>query len=545
MLSHIRIKDFAIIEDVDIQFGEGFTVITGETGAGKSILIQAITLLLGARGDTDFIRNKCEELLVEGIFQIQDGELLIKRTLNTSGRSRIFINGELATLNQLKEATAFMVDISGQHQHQMLLNEESHIDIIDKYSMDSQLIEEYKRLREEYLSLLSELRRLDELKKEKDSRLDYLKFQRDELSGIKISKEDYENLVSESTVLRHSSKFQELLSETESIVYSQDGSLIELIGKLKKRLFELSQISKDFEYYAGELNNFEALLSELSKLVSDKLTNTDFSPERLDIVEEKLHRIKRLCEKYKMSVEEILPKIKNIEDEIYQLENSEVITKDIQKKLDNVFGSLNKTAQKIHNIRLNSAKDISGRCEEILNGLGFKGMKLKFEINYNPPADILDSAKVLEKGFDVVRILFAPNIGEEFKPLSKIASGGELSRVMLAFKSAILNSDVVGTYIFDEVDAGIGGAVAESVGRFLRNLSKKRQVICITHLPQIASLGTDHFIVEKFVENKRTSMRIRRIRGEERIEEIARMMGGHKITEKNRAYARELLERNN
>ncbi|MGB9600545.1 MAG: DNA repair protein RecN, partial [Myxococcota bacterium] len=537
MLSHIRIKDFAIIDDVDIQFGDCFTVITGETGAGKSILIQAITLLLGSRGDTDFIRNKSEELLVEGIFQIDDKELLIRRTLNRSGRSKIYINDELATLNQLKDATAFMVDISGQHQHQMLLNEESHIDIVDKYASNSEIIEKYKKIRDEYFLLLSEIKRLNELKLEKDSRLDYLKYQREELSSVAVSREEYENLINESSVLRHSSKFQQILSETESIIYSQDANIVGLIGKVRKRLLELSSISRDFECYIKEFENFESLLSELNKMISDRLTRTDFSSDRLDTVEGKLHRIKRVCEKYRISVEEIIPRLKKIDEEIYQLENSEIISKDTEKRLESVFESLKKTAEELHKIRVHSSKDISTRCEEVLERLGFKGSRIKFEIEFNPPADIFDSSKVLEKGFDIVRILFAPNIGEEFKPLFKIASGGELSRVMLAFKSAISGSDVVRTYIFDEVDAGIGGAVAESVGRFLKELSQKRQVICITHLPQIASLASDHFTVEKFVENRRTSIRIRRIKGEERVEEIARMMGGHKITEKNRAYA--------
>ncbi len=543
MLSHLRIKDFAIIDDVDIQFGEGFSVITGETGAGKSILIEAITLLLGFRGDTDFIRNKSEELLVEGIFTLKDNELLIRRTLNTSGKSKIYINGRLSTLNNLKDTTSLLVDISGQHQHQMLLNEDFHIDIVDGYGENEALINEYQRLREEFLKTSEELRGLHNRIKEKDIRLDFLRFEKKELSDAAITRDEYEKLLQESHILRHGARFQQLLSETESIVYSQDQSLLDLLGRAKKKIGEISGISNEFEAYMRDFENFEIVISELNKLISERLMKMDLSSERLDIVEERLHRIKRICEKYNIGIEDILLRLKHIETEINELENSDIITQEIERRIIDLFSEIKKRAIKLHQIREKAASEISSRCEEILKYLGFKGARVKFELSFNPPTGIEESEKIMEKGFDRVKILFAPNVGEDFKPLSKIASGGELSRVMLAFKSAISGSDRVQTYIFDEVDAGIGGAVAESVGRFLKELSKKRQVICITHLPQIASLGDNHFTVEKIIQDKRTKMRIRKIKDEERVEEIARMLGGHKITEKNRAYARELLEK--
>lgn len=544
MLSHLRIKDFAIIDDVEIQFGDGFTVITGETGAGKSILIEAITLLLGSRGDTDFIRSKSEELVVEGIFVNNNKEILIKRTLNTSGRSKVYINGELSTLNQLKESTALMVDISGQYQHQMLLNENFHIEIVDRFASNEALLTEYKKLRDEYLSLLLQLERLQNISREKDSRLDFLRFQRQEFSELAITKEEYEEILQESNILKNGAKFQQILSDAEFILSSSDNSIINLLGRLKKKITELSLMSKEFEVYSNELENISAVLNEMGRIISDKLKNTDFSSERLDFVEGRLHRIKRLCEKYKISVEEILPKLKKIDSEISELENSEITTKDLQKRLESIFSELTSKAERLHQIRVRASTEIACKCEEILQRLGFRGAKIKFVIEFRPPSTPYDKEKVLENGFDNVKILFAPNPGEEFRPLTKIASGGELSRVMLAFKSAVAGKDIVGTYIFDEVDAGIGGAVAESVGRFLKELSKNRQVICITHLPQIASLGDEHFTVEKRIKNKRTIINIRKIQGEERVEEIARMLGGHIITEKNRAYARELLEKN-
>ncbi len=543
MLSHLRIKDFAIIDDVDIQFGGGFTVITGETGAGKSILIEAITLLLGSKGDTDFIRNKSEELIVEGVFEQGGKELLIRRSLNISGRSKIYINNEISTLSQLRDLMALVVDISGQHQHQMLLNEEFHIEIVDSYAADTKLLGEYRLLRDEYLSLLSELNRLETIVREKDSRLDFLKFQRQELAGAAIEQAEYERLLEESNILKNGARFQQMLADAESLLYGQDESISAMLGRLRKRISELSVISKEFESFQGELSGVEAVLSELEKLISRKLTKTDFSPERLDEVESRLHLIKRLCEKYRISVDELVPRLRKIESEIAELENSEIVTKDIRKRLESVFSELNRKAERLHQVRLKSSAEIASKCEQILQRLGFKGAEIRFEIQYEKPSGIYDREKVCERGFDRARILFAPNVGEEFKPLSKIASGGELSRVMLAFKSALSGKDVVDTYIFDEVDAGIGGAVAESVGRFLKELSVKKQVICITHLPQIASLGSEHFTVEKVVQNRRTTIRIRRIKGEERVEEIARMLGGHTITEKNRAYARELLDR--
>ncbi|MCX7957741.1 MAG: DNA repair protein RecN [Deltaproteobacteria bacterium] len=543
MLSHLRIKDFAIIEDADIQFGKGFTVITGETGAGKSILIEAITLLLGSRGDTEFIRNRCEELTVEGIFEHGQKELLVKRTLNLSGRSKIYINSELATLNQLKDATKLLVDISGQHQHQMLLNEEFHTEILDRFASDEEILAEYRHLREEYLSLIQELIRLENLAKEKDSRLDFLRFQRQELSEAAVRKDEYDTLLQESNILRNGAKFQQILSETLSLLSGDDRGISAVLGKLRKKLNELSLISKDFEPFIRDIEEAGAVLSELEKSISDKLSRTDFSGERLDAVESKLHRIKRICEKYRITPEEILTRLRKTETEINDLENSEIATKDTRKRIEQVSAMLIKKAERLHQVRIKSSEEISKRCEDVFQKLGLRGSGIRFEILFEPPSDIYDRERFGENGFDRVRILFAPNVGEEFRPLSKIASGGELSRVMLAFKSVVSERDIVGTYIFDEVDAGIGGAVAESVGMFLKGLSKTRQVICITHLPQIASLGDEHYTVEKVVQNKRTTIKIKKLSDKERIEEIARMLGGHTITEKNRAYARELLEK--
>lgn len=543
MLSHLRVRDLAIIDEVDIEFGEGFTVITGETGAGKSILIEAITLLMGSRGDTDFIRSGSDELTVEGIFHTESGELLIKRTLNRAGRSKVYINNELSTLNQLKNITAFLIDISGQHQHQMLINEEFHIDIVDRYASLEDSLNEYKRLREELFSLLSELSRIEDLSREKDSRLDFLRYQKGELQDVAVTKEEYENLLNESNRLRHWARFRELLLEAESLINSGEDSIINKLGRARKRLSELSTIDREFEQYIADLDSLNSFLTDLSNSLSKHLLREDYSEERLDYIESKIHRIKRVCEKYRIGVEEIVPRIKKIESEIEELENTEVTSRDIKKRIESVFSALREKAEALHRARSKASLQISTRCEEILSKLGFKKAGIKFDIIYEPPSDVSEKEKILEKGFDRVRILFAPNIGEEPRPLSKIASGGELSRVMLAFKSALLGKDMIGTYIFDEVDAGIGGAVAESVGRFLKELSKNRQVICITHLPQIASLASEHFRVEKLIQHKRTIMQIKKIREDERVEEIARMLGGHTITEKNLAYARELLNR--
>ncbi|MCX7943008.1 MAG: DNA repair protein RecN [Deltaproteobacteria bacterium] len=544
MLTHLQIKDFAIIDDVDIQFGRGFNVITGETGAGKSILIEAVSLLLGSRGDTDFIRNKSDELVVEGVF-LEDGEeVTVRRSLNRAGRSKISINGEMRTLNQLREKTFYMVDISGQHQHQMLLNEESHIEIIDRYFSKYDIIEDYKALRDEYFSLLGELKRLNSLVNERESRLDFLRYQRQEIEKIALSKEELDRLLEESNILKNSAKFQQILLDIESVLYSQDSSIISMIGRLKKKILELSKISKGFESYLSGIDDFEAFIVEFKNHITEKINKTDFSPERLDEVEGRIQQVKRICEKYKISVEELIPRLKKIETEIEELENFEIKTSDVKQRLISVFEEMCRKAELLHQMRVKSSNEVSKKCEVILQKLGFKDAKIKFDISFELPSDMYNSERVLHTGFDKVRILFAPNLGEEFRPLSKIASGGELSRVMLAFKSALSGRDRVSTYIFDEVDAGIGGAVAESVGIFLKGLSRDKQVICITHLPQIASLADDHFIVEKIVKNQRTSIKIRKLQGDERVEEIARMLGGQRITEKNREFARELLERN-
>ncbi len=545
MLSYIRIKDFAIIDDAEIEFDGDFSVITGETGAGKSILIEAITLLLGSRGDTDFIRNKADELMVEGLFQTGEDQLLIKRTLNISGRTKVYINGEMATLSQLKERTSFLVDISGQHQHQMLLNEDFHIDILNRYADIEQELIEYRRLKGEYFVLKARLDNLLNMLSEKENRLEFLRFQKNELKDAAISKEEYESLIEESNILKNSSRFQDVLKEVESLLYSRDGSVVELIGRSEKRLSELISISSEYSRLIDELSQARTVISDIAELLNARLNNTDFSYERLDEVEGRLHRIKRICEKYKIGVEDIKSRLSKIEDEINLLTNSDIEIDNTENGLKSVFDKLCNLASILHQKRVSAAEELVKRCEGILNRLGFKGANIRFEINYEKPSDYKDDKKILENGFDRVRILFAPNTGEEYKPLMKIASGGELSRVMLAFKSALLGRDTVSTYIFDEVDAGIGGAVAESVGLFLKELSKKRQVICITHLPQIASLAREHFTVIKAVEKGRTKIHIRRLNKDERIDEIARMLGGQKITAKNRAYAEELLEKNN
>lgn len=545
MLSNIRIKDFAIIDDLEIEFRENFSVITGETGAGKSILIGAITMLLGSRGDTDLIRSKSDELVVEGLFQNGDNQLIIKRTLNRQGRSKILLNGDMTALSTIRERTASLVDISGQHQHQILLNEDSHIDILNRYTELGEELIEYNKLKKEYTELKNRLDELTRMALEKENRLDLLRYQRDELAGLAISREEHDQLVTESNILRNASRFEEVLKEVESLLYSRDDSAVELIGRSEKRLSELIEMSSEYKRIVEELSQIKAVVSDIASLIISRLSSIDLSYERLNEVEGRLHRIRQICKKYRMNIEEIKERLSKIEEEIDLLLNSDIQIENTERELKDIFDKIVRSATDIHNKRENAASELTKRCEEILKRLGFKDAKITFDIKFEKPSDFKDSSRILEDGFDRVRILFAPNTGEEFKPLMKIASGGELSRVMLAFKSALLGRDTVSTYIFDEVDTGIGGAVAESVGLFLRELSRKRQVICITHLPQIASLAKEHFAVIKTVERGRTRISIKRLNYKERLNEIARMLGGEKISEKNRAYAEELLEKNN
>jgi DNA repair protein RecN (Recombination protein N) len=566
MLTELNIKNFAIIDHLQVGFGPGFNVLTGETGAGKSILVDAINLLLGSRAFADMIRTGQEEASVEAFFDLGEEEqkildragleksegLWIKRILNRSGKSRAFLNGSSVTIHMLEEMGEDLINIYGQHEHQDFLDPLRHIDILDLSGELLPIRQAYQEIYAQWSQARNELEECRNRQKQRADRLELLNYQSKEIAraNLKPGKpnqlNEEEELTSERNRLVHAEKLYSIAHEGSEVLYGESGSVVERLKATLVQMREGGNIDPALAPFSAQVESALFQVEDVASSLRAYREKIQFDPKRLEGIEARLDEIHKLKKKYGPSFEDIFTYQQKIDQERKGFEDLEGKQKELQKQVDQLDPKVLASAQSLSQRRKKVAQELSKQVETELSSLGMKKVRFGVEIE-NGSSKGSDGgpggmAALHEKGMDRVQFLISPNPGEELKPLARIASGGELSRIMLAIKRIFARETSVKTLIFDEIDAGIGGGIAEVVGRKIRDISRRHQLFCITHLPQIACFADAHYRVSKRVQGGKTLVEVKRLEQEERLEEIARMLGGIKITDKTLEHAQEMLK---
>jgi DNA repair protein RecN (Recombination protein N) len=563
MLAEIRIRNYALIDDLTVEFSPGLNVLSGETGAGKSIILGALTLLLGDKPDTDMIRTGADTAQVEGRFDVdqrlaaeyselgippvEEGrpQLLLRRRTERNGRGAAYANDSGITVAALQKLGDRLVDLHGQHQHQLLLKPEVHLDILDEYAglqaERSGFAERFRALEEKS----AELARIDQELAERRERRDLTEFQLKELSAAHVQSGELEELGREQKLLQSAERRFTLVRQLEELLSEQDGSIIGLLGIAGKALAELAELDPGLAARRALLEEARAGTDDLWRELVRYRGSIEFSPERMDEVNSRLFLIERLERKYGKRADELALLEAGLRAELDSIELDGSRRKDLAAELSAIKQDLTGRAEALSRKRGRARTELEKRLAGEFEALGLDKAQLAVSISrILDPNGVYESGgerfRLTPAGIDTAEFLFTANPGEELRPLRKVASGGELSRVMLALKAATAGASDVPTLVFDEVDAGIGGAVAEVVGRKLRQLARGRQVLCITHLPQIAACADHHYVVRKRPSRGRTRSSAERLSDRERVEELARMLGGVTITVQARRHAAEL-----
>lgn len=554
MLALLKIKNVALIDSLSIEFGPGLNLLTGETGSGKSIIVDSLGALSGERVSADIVKEGEERALIEGLFAIADtrpvreildesgietegDELVIRREISRAGKNRIFINDHLATAAVLKRIAPFLADIHGQGEQAALFDPASHMEMLDEYADCAPLRSSVAAAFREFSAAKAELALLESDEAEKLRLLDTLRFQADEIRNADIKPDESDTLEEEKLRLNNVEKISGLSGEVISLLYDDDRSAITTLGLAASKIDELAEFDARFAAFREGLMDARAVIEDAAATARDLLTHLEFSPERLDGIETRLAEISRITRKYGGTAETTLAHLADAEARMDAIERAETTEKELQQRIETLRNEYIAVAGKLHDRRAAAAKKFAKAVEQNLDDVALQ--KARFDVLVE--GDGASEESFTSKGFDRVEFLFSANAGESAKPLAKVASGGEASRLMLILKTTARLNDGGRTAVFDEVDAGIGGRVAESVGIKLKELSASQQVLCVTHQPQVASKADRHFVVEKTMTRNRTAIAVRELSEAERIEEVARMLAGEKITEAARENAREML----
>jgi DNA repair protein RecN (Recombination protein N) len=549
MLTDLIIGNFAIIDRLHVEFGPGFNVLTGETGAGKSIIIDAVGLLLGDRARPELIRTGEEEATVEAVFELADhgdirveiaasgfgegDELLVKRIISRGGKNRIFINGSLATLGQLQPLTAKLLTIYGQHEHQSLQRTETHLALLDGWAGLAPALEDYRRCFDEVRELEARRRALDDAEQQRRQRLDLLTFQNREIENARLRSGEDNELAAERLMLLHAERLAAAVKGGYETLYGAEGAVCERLAITASELEELAKIDPRLGLMAETIRNSLYTLEDTAAELRNLGGGISFDPDRQNEVEERLALIASLKRKYASTVDGILAYREEVEREIRELDDLDSARETLAGKIRARLAEMMELGRAISTRRQGAARNLQETVERELKDLAMA--RARFEVRLAPLAE------PGPRGLERAEFLIAPNPGEEPKALTRIASGGELSRIMLALRRAAPQGEGEATLIFDEVDAGIGGIAASAVGEKLRGLARGFQVLCITHLPQVAAFADSHFRVEKRVEGERTLTSLDRLDDEGRVLEMARMLGGARLTDRTVEHARELI----
>lgn len=558
MLEELTVRDFALIDRLTVSFTGGLNLLTGETGAGKSLLVGAISFLLGAKADTGVIRAGAEESLVTGVLDVsgnaeaqawlrgrglepEDGKVLIRRGIKSNGRGSAYIQNQSALRSDIAEFTSMLVDMHGQHEHQTLLASENHRGLLDRYARIETEVESFRTRFEE----LSAERRAYESalasEKERSREMEFLIFAIEEISKAKLKSGEEEDLVAEERLLSQHEKLYAAVESAHAALAEAGAGALASLRKLRSGLEAAQTIDPALSDFARRSDDAFYELEDISDSLRRYLDSLRFSPERLEDVETRLSEIRKLKKKYGGTVEDVLARLEEDRGRLARLETWEEDKGEIERRIAAMETELFASALALSEKRREAAAGLQSRIESIVRSLGMPSARFSVRVGRKDTEG--GKPVVGPYGIDEVEFMIAPNPGEGAKSLSRIASGGELSRVALAAKTVLADADSVDTLIFDEVDAGIGGEVAVAVGEHLRNLGRTKQVLCITHLASIAVRADNHLRVEKDVSGGRTTTRLRRMEGRERAEEIARMLAGDPAEEASIAHAMELLRK--
>jgi DNA repair protein RecN (Recombination protein N) len=565
MLQELSIRNFAIIDDLSIRFADGLTILSGETGAGKTILINAVNLLLGSRASAALIRTGSETAELEGLFAVDDSGavadrmtthgfdpadgLVVRRVISRADANRIYINGRLSTQQMLYSVTENLASISGQHAHQTLLKEEQQLFILDQFAglmpLRRQVYDGYHRI----LPVIQQLDRLQRLQQQQAQQFELLSFQQQEIAAANIAAGEDEQLEKERMRLKNAAYLYQTVFDGIESLYGSEGSASEKLVEVKKTIEKAAAVDGDLKPRADRLAEIAYQFEDVVEEFRGYLSRLSVDEERLGHIEERLNTLNRLKRKYGGSLPAVEKFYQKVTTELSAVEN---VGKDIAAAEAELVKHRERLASLSERLSRERSKAAGRLCDHVVSELADLRMaQTRFEARLSPvaaekktsPYLVFNGGQITDTGTDRVAFLIAPNVGEDLKPLAAIASGGELSRVVLAIKAILAETDSVGTIVFDEVDAGIGGGVAEIVGKKLGNLACHHQVICITHLPQIAKFGNHHYHIAKKIDDGRTKVTITLLNETQRVEEIARMLGGVELTQATLDHARELVKR--
>ncbi|MFH1335565.1 MAG: DNA repair protein RecN [Candidatus Zixiibacteriota bacterium] len=567
MLKVLRIKNYALVDDLEVEFYPGLNIITGATGAGKSIIVGAVNLILGERASSEAVRTGFDAATIEAVFELQrdqnekatleelgitvvDDSILIRREILSKGQSKCYVNDRLVTLSSLKSIGDRLADLHGQHEHQSLLNIESHIGYLDQFG---DLGECSGRVRDDFHRLMDKQKELEELLSSRKMDLEkrsLYEFQMQEIERADLNPDEEDKLLEERKVLENVELLFELSSNLYHQLYENEASILERITLLSKELNKGAQVDSRLKDTDANLESLVIKLQEIIRFLEDYKNRLEFDAERLEAIRERLNLLSTLKKKYGKNVRELLTYQEQIKIEMERIENKDELIGSLECEIKELSKILVENCLLLSRKRKSKAAELSQKIKRSLADLGMERIKFDIRIMQREVVNGLAELdckryQVTERGMDEVEFFVSPNPGEELKPLAKIASGGEISRIMLALKSILAKTDQVSSMIFDEIDVGIGGEVASVVGKALKNLGLTHQVIVITHLQQIASQADHHFKVFKETVKGRTVSRIKRLEKEEQVKEIARMISGEKISEVTMKQAQEMIRISN
>ncbi|MCF6137842.1 DNA repair protein RecN [Pseudalkalibacillus berkeleyi] len=566
MLAELSIRHFAIIEEVTVPFEEGLTVLTGETGAGKSIIIDAIGLLIGGRGSSEYVRHGSDRAEIEGLFyinekhpviektqgqgiEVTDGMIVLKRDITNSGKSICRINGKLVTLAILREIGQSLIDIHGQHEHQFLMQSDKHLSLLDQYLAADlkRTKEEYRQLYKRYVETDRQLKQLTENEQEMAHRIDLIQYQLDEIEKANLQPNEDEELMEEKQKLSNFEKLYQSVQDAYQALYGEQKG-VDILGLSMGHLEDVADIDPALKPVQETVTNAYYALEDVSHQLRDYVETMEFDPERLTVIEERIHEINTLKRKYGNSVEEILEYSSRIEEELDTFTNKDDRIQSLNDKRKEIGKDLYLEAKQLSNLRKQAAGKLEKKILRQLKDLYME--KTTFQVAFHPANHAsnirmeIDGHEVQfgKHGMDEVEFLISTNPGEPLKPLAKIASGGELSRIILALKAIFSNQQEVASIIFDEVDTGVSGRVAQAIAEKIQKLSAGSQVLCITHLPQVAAMADRHLYIQKKIKGDRTLTIVKPLPFDEKVKEIARMISGVEITDLTKRHAKEMIQ---
>jgi DNA repair protein RecN (Recombination protein N) len=554
LLNELSIRNFAIIESLSVSFNKGLTVLTGETGAGKSIIIDAIHLLVGGRGSAEFVRHGENKAEIEGLFfiegeqhpcyakaaefgiEIEDGMIVLRRDISASGKSVCRINGKLVTIAVLREVGSSLIDIHGQHEHQELMDETRHINLLDQFGAEEILpaLSEYQHVFRSFEQTQKKLKSLSENEQKMAHRLDLIQFQHDEIQSANLRINEDEELSEEKHKLGNFERIFESIQTSYSGLQGEQKGL-DWIALVMDNLHTAADLNPEYKNVAESVANSFYMLEDAARTIRNELDSLEYDPQRLNEIDDRLNEINQLKRKYGKTIEEILEYSSKIEEEIETLQNKEVHIGQMEKELASLRKDLRIEASNLNETRKKWAKKLTKLIHKELKELYME--KAVFELRIESNQETFN-----KNGTDKVEFYISTNPGEPLKPLSKVASGGELSRIMLALKSIFSKHQGVTSIIFDEVDTGVSGRVAQSIAEKIYNVSTGSQVLCISHLPQVAAMADTHLYIAKVIKNGRTKTSVTPLTVSEKVKEIGRMISGVEITDLTKQHAEELLK---